>query len=180
MPAAAKLQEAVRRRRAAGGPAEQTFASLVGLELRPRRLRDASTLWGSLRARQGTEARDGVWMYPDLLPTAADLDDPLGFREDAAAPDELSEEDFDAELKKLLEGDGPRRQDRRRSDPPRDLQPTRSPRCRLAPPTAAQAALRDALRRAPARARHGMTRDCYPDHLTASTLVLPRTPTGCC
>ena len=86
MPAAAKLQEAVRRRRAAGGPAEQTFASLVGLELRPRRLRDASTLWGSLRTRQGTEARDGVWMHPDLLPTAADLDDPLGFREDAVAP----------------------------------------------------------------------------------------------
>ena len=84
MPTAAKLQEAVRRRRAAGGPAEQTFAALVGLELRPRRLRDASTLWGSLRTRQGAEARDGVWMHPDLLPTAADLDDPLGFREGAA------------------------------------------------------------------------------------------------
>ena len=104
MPAAAKLQEAVRRRRAAGGPAEQTFAALVGLELRPRRLRDASTLWGSLRTRQGTEARDGVWMHPDLLPTSADLDDPLGFREDAAAPEELSEDDFDAELRKLLDG----------------------------------------------------------------------------
>ena len=103
MPAAAKLQEAFRRRRAAGGPAEQTFATLVGLELRPRRLRDASTLWGSLRTRQGTEARDGVWMHPDLLPTAADLDDPLGFREGATAPPELSDEDFDAELQKLLD-----------------------------------------------------------------------------
>jgi len=103
MPAAAKLQEAFRRRRAAGGPAEETFASLVGLELRPRRLRDASTLWGSLRTRQGVEARDGVWMHPDLLPTAADLDDPLGFREDATALPELSDEDFDAELKKLLD-----------------------------------------------------------------------------
>src|SRR5690606_1618315 len=61
MPTAGKLQEAVRRRRAAGGPAEETFAALVGLELRPRRLRDASTLWGSLRARQGVEARDLVW-----------------------------------------------------------------------------------------------------------------------
>ncbi|MBB6629116.1 zinc-dependent metalloprotease [Nocardioides sp. KIGAM211] len=107
MPAAAKMQEAVRRRRAAGGPAEQTFATLVGLELRPRRLRDASTLWGSLRTRQGTEARDGVWMHPDLLPTAADLDDPLGFREDASAPETLSDEDFDAELQKLLGGDEP-------------------------------------------------------------------------
>jgi putative hydrolase len=103
MPNAAKLQEAVRRRRAAGGPAEQTFATLVGLELRPRRLRDASTLWGSLRTRQGAEARDGVWMHPDLLPTAADLDDPLGFREGATAPEELSDEDFDAALRELLD-----------------------------------------------------------------------------
>ncbi|WP_114422208.1 zinc-dependent metalloprotease [Nocardioides houyundeii] len=106
MPAAAKLQEAVRRRRAAGGPAEQAFASLVGLELRPRRLREASTLWGSLQSRQGTEARDGVWMHPDLLPTAADLDDPLGFREGAEATGDLSEEEFDAGLRDLL--DGPR------------------------------------------------------------------------
>src|SRR4051812_3102615 len=106
MPAAGRLQEAFRRRRAAGGPAEQTFATLVGLELRARRLRDASTLWGSLRTRQGIEARDGVWMHPHLLPTAADLDDPLGFREDATAPEALTEEDFDAELKKLL-GGGP-------------------------------------------------------------------------
>jgi uncharacterized protein (DUF2342 family) len=110
MPAAAKMQEAVRRRRAAGGPAEQTFATLVGLELRPRRLRDASTLWGSLRTRQGAEARDGVWMSPHLLPTAADLDDPLGFREGAEAIGELSDEDFEAGLRDLLgedEGDQP-------------------------------------------------------------------------
>ncbi|TIC81286.1 zinc-dependent metalloprotease [Nocardioides sp. GY 10113] len=104
MPTAAQLREAVRRRRAAGGPAEQTFAALVGLELRPRRLRDASTLWGGLRARSGEEARDGVWMHPDLLPTAADLDDPLSFRAEATAPEELSAEDFDAELRKLLDG----------------------------------------------------------------------------
>ena len=104
MPTAAKLQEAVRRRRAAGGPAEETFASLVGLELRPRRLRDASTLWGSLRTRQGAEARDGVWMSPHLLPTDADLDDPLGFREGSEAPANLTEDDFDAELRTLLEG----------------------------------------------------------------------------
>lgn len=104
MPAAAKLREACRRRRAAGGPAEDTFATLVGLELRPRRLRDASTLWASLRDRQGIEARDGVWMSPHLLPTSADLDDPLGFREGAEDPGQLSEEQFDAELQQLLDG----------------------------------------------------------------------------
>lgn len=106
MPAAAKMQEAVRRRRAAGGPAEETFAALVGLELRPRRLRDASTLWGSLRSRHGTDARDAVWLHPDLLPTAADLDDPLGFREETAEPLTPSDEDFDAELAKLLDEGG--------------------------------------------------------------------------
>src|SRR6187402_881268 len=106
IPNATKLAEAVRRRRAAGGPAEDTFAALVGLELRPRRLRDAATLWGSLRTRQGTEARDGVWMNPALLPTAADLDDPLGFREGASTPEEMSEEDFDAALLAMLDGAG--------------------------------------------------------------------------
>jgi hypothetical protein len=55
-------------------------------------------------------------MHPDLLPTAADLDDPLGFREGASAPTELSEEDFDAELRKLLEG--PDSSDQ--SEPPAD------------------------------------------------------------
>jgi putative hydrolase len=107
MPSAAKLQEAMRRRRAAGGPAEATFAALVGLELRPRRLRDASTLWGSLRARQGQEARDAVWAHPDLLPSAADLDDPLGFREDMKAPAELTDEAFDAAIQELLDGERP-------------------------------------------------------------------------
>jgi hypothetical protein len=42
-------------------------------------------------------------MSPHLLPTDADLDDPLGFREGADAI-ELSEDDFDAELRNLLEG----------------------------------------------------------------------------
>src|SRR5215210_4277975 len=110
LPGHAALAETMRRRRASGGPAEQTFATLVGLELRPRRLRDASTLWGALRQRQGAEARDGVWMSPHLLPTAADLDDPLGFREGASTPEELSKEDFDAGLRDLLDGpDGPDR-----------------------------------------------------------------------
>ena len=106
MPDAAKMQEAVRRRRAAGGPAEETFAALVGLELRPRRLRDASTLWGSLRSRQGKEARDAVWAHPDLLPTSSDLDDPLGFREDLPEVAELSDEDFDKAIGALLDDEG--------------------------------------------------------------------------
>ncbi|HYN75233.1 MAG TPA: zinc-dependent metalloprotease [Candidatus Limnocylindria bacterium] len=79
LPSAAALRETVRRRRATGGPAEQTFATLVGLELRPRRLRDAAALWEELASARGTEGRDAVWEHPDLLPTADDLDDPAGF-----------------------------------------------------------------------------------------------------
>jgi putative hydrolase len=105
MPAAVALSEATRRRRAAGGPAEQTFASLVGLELRPRRLRDAATLWAALRDRFGPDARDAVWSHPDLMPTAADLDDPLGFTPQNA--DAGGDNDWDAALGELLDGGAP-------------------------------------------------------------------------
>ncbi|GAB2779955.1 zinc-dependent metalloprotease [Streptomyces daliensis] len=79
LPSASALRETLRRRRASGGPAEQTFATLIGLELRPRRLRDASRLWASLADARGAEGRDALWEHPDMLPTAADLDDPDGF-----------------------------------------------------------------------------------------------------
>ncbi|BBJ41110.1 hypothetical protein SSPO_038280 [Streptomyces antimycoticus] len=79
LPSADALRETLRRRRASGGPAEQTFATLIGLELRPRRLRDASRLWASLTDARGLEGRDGLWAHPDMLPTAQDLDDPDGF-----------------------------------------------------------------------------------------------------
>ena len=79
LPSIASLNESMRRRRATGGPAEATFASLVGLELRPRRLRDAAALWGLLATRRGIDARDALWAHPDLLPTATDLDDPFAY-----------------------------------------------------------------------------------------------------
>lgn len=79
LPGAEALRETLRRRRATGGPAEQTFATLVGLQLRPRQLRAASTLWRALTEARGIEGRDAVWAHPDLVPTAQDLDDPAGF-----------------------------------------------------------------------------------------------------
>lgn len=101
LPSAPALREAVRRRRAVGGPAEHTLATLVGLELRPRRLRDAATLWAAVAAGNGTQARDDIWNHPDLMPSGQDLDDPIGYaehyRERLNTPDDL-----DAELRKLL------------------------------------------------------------------------------
>lgn len=96
-----RLAEATRRRRATGGPAEQTFASLVGLELRPRRLRDAANLWAAVRDQHGAEARDRIWSHPDLLPTSADLDDPLGFTERLG---QAGHDAVDAALDELLSG----------------------------------------------------------------------------
>jgi putative hydrolase len=79
LPSAAPLRETVRRRRATGGPAEQTFATLVGLELRPRRLREASAFWTAVRLARGVDGRDAVWAHPDLVPTTDDLVDPASF-----------------------------------------------------------------------------------------------------
>ena len=103
LPSAPALREAVRRRRATGGPAEHAFASLVGLELRPRRLRDAAQLWASLTAERGADGRDAIWRHPDLLPNAEDLDDPTGFSARRSAA-EAQENEVDAALAKLLAG----------------------------------------------------------------------------
>ena len=102
LPAAQALAEAIRRRRATGGPAEKTFGALVGLELRPRRLRDAANLFAALEAAGGSALRDAAWEHPDLAPGAADLDDPLAYveRRTSGAVDAL-----DAELDALLRGE---------------------------------------------------------------------------
>jgi putative hydrolase len=97
LPEAMKLAEAVRRRRATGGPAEHTFATLVGLELRPRRLREAGALWRSLTDVRGNEGRDAIWEHPDLLPTAADLDDPDAFVHGKADELDLSQLELPAD-----------------------------------------------------------------------------------
>ena len=99
------LQESVRRTRAAGGPAEHTFAALVGLELRPRRMREAAAWWqertpdlDAAGAGTALAERDSVWSHPDLLP---DLGGPSGTEQG-----QQSGSDLDAELAQLL-GDGP-------------------------------------------------------------------------
>lgn len=89
LPQAAALAETIRRRRV-GGAAQKTFAGLVGLELRPRRLRDAANLWAALDAAGGQRLRDGRWAHPDLAPTAADLDDLIGYVERARGADETA------------------------------------------------------------------------------------------
>lgn len=79
LPQAAAIQETFRRRRATGGPAEQTFETLIGLEFRPRRMRAAATIWAQLGETRGLAGRDALWNAPDLLPDIDALDDPSSF-----------------------------------------------------------------------------------------------------
>jgi putative hydrolase len=115
LPQSSALAETIRRRRV-GGAAQKTFAGLVGLELRPRRMRDAANLWAALENAGGQTLRDGRWSHPDLAPTSGDLDDIIGFVERAtgqARPEEpvqglpegaLGAEELGTDLDSVLRG----------------------------------------------------------------------------
>lgn len=105
LPGTSALSETLRRRRATGGPAEQTFATLVGLELRPRKMREAATLWEKLTEAVGADQRDAVWQHPDLLPGAADLDEPAAFIDRALGGDTTGLDQALADLEKDLKRD---------------------------------------------------------------------------
>lgn len=105
LPKADAIAEMVRRRRATGGPAESAFSTLVGLELRPRRLREAAAMWQQISDAVGDEQRDALWSHPDLIPTGEDIDNPAALiaRLEARARGEVPEPDeVDTALENLL------------------------------------------------------------------------------
>jgi putative hydrolase len=95
LPSSAAIAETVRRRRASGGPAESAFATLVGLELRPRRLREAAAMWQQVTDAVGDAGRDALWAHPDAVPTGDDIDDPQALvarlTGGAAEPDDIDQ-----------------------------------------------------------------------------------------
>ncbi len=93
---AVALDEAFRRRRAAGGPAEKLFAGLIGLELRPKRMREAAQLWEKLTELKGQANRDEIWQHPDLLPSLDDLSDIQAYLDSQSI-------DLMAELNRIIE-----------------------------------------------------------------------------
>lgn len=68
------LKETMRRRRAAGGPAEKTFSALMGLQLRPKLNREAADFFDKYSQSKSTEERDQLWSHPDLLPSPEQLE----------------------------------------------------------------------------------------------------------
>jgi|GEM_PF-2031846 len=106
IPGTEALSEMLRRRRATGGPAEQTFATLLGLELRPRKMREAAVLWERLTEAAGIDARDAVWQHPDLMPSSDDLDEPAGFIDRVIGGD-VDTVDVDALIAEIQRESGP-------------------------------------------------------------------------
>jgi len=100
LPRSAAIAEVVRRKRSAGGPAEKTYLTLIGLELRPRKLREASAMWKEITDKVGIQKRDAIWSHPDLLPTDADIQDPTALI--AKLSNGATEDDMDQALRDLL------------------------------------------------------------------------------
>ncbi|MDO5676388.1 MAG: zinc-dependent metalloprotease [Propionibacteriaceae bacterium] len=104
MPNAPQLEEVLHRRRGSASPVTSVFTELLGLDLRPRLVRDAKNLWAAVEHDRGMEGRDAVWGHPDLLPSRQHLADPLSFTT-ADLGETVEEDDMDAELRRLLEGE---------------------------------------------------------------------------
>ena len=110
LPHLEQLREMTRRERAVGGPAEQTFESLLGLHLHPKRLREAADLWEHITADEGVQGRDDHWSHPDLLPSLpvkAEADEggtstSAEGQSEQKADTPATSVDWDAELDKLL------------------------------------------------------------------------------
>jgi len=90
LPSMIRLRETQQRRRATNSPTQQLFATLVGLEVSPRRTREAIAFWEKIATLKDIQVRDQIWDESFLLPTAADLNNPEGFLKAREIPDDLS------------------------------------------------------------------------------------------
>lgn len=86
----ASLQETQRRRRATQSPTQELFASLIGLEVSPRTIRECSNFWQAMTNSLTIEERDGLWEDPYALPRSGEVSDPESFLNSRRVPDDLS------------------------------------------------------------------------------------------
>ncbi|MGV2902824.1 zinc-dependent metalloprotease, partial [Microbacterium sp. AGC62] len=73
-----------------------------------RRMREASAMWQAVTDAVGISARDSLWDYPDLMPTAEDIDDPSALVARLQAVERGEQpvaDEFDEALARLLDGD---------------------------------------------------------------------------
>ncbi len=90
LPSLIQLRETQQRRRATKSPTQELFATLVGLEVSPRRTREAITFWEKIVELNDVKSRDEIWDESFLLPRADQLGDAEGFLKSRTVPDDLS------------------------------------------------------------------------------------------
>lgn len=90
LPSLTRLRETQQRRRATKSPTQELFAALVGLEVSPRRTREAIKFWEKIVDISDTKSRDEIWDEAFLLPSADQLSDPERFLRERTVPDDLS------------------------------------------------------------------------------------------
>ena len=100
LPSLAPISELFARHRATSGALEKTFETLLGLELQPKLRREAKAMWSSIDATLGAQKRDSLWSHPDQLPSEVEVRNP----EQLIARLGSEGDDFDAQLRKLLDG----------------------------------------------------------------------------
>lgn len=90
LPSYPALSETLRRSRATKSPTQQLFATLLGLEVSPRKMRECSLFWFEVESEIGLAGRDQRWEDPALLPKSQDLADVSKFLNSTIVPDDLS------------------------------------------------------------------------------------------
>jgi len=90
LPSILRLRETQQRRRATNSPTQQLFASLVGLEVSPRKMREAMAFCQKIVELQDVAFRDRIWEEAFLLPTSDQLLNPEEFIKSRIVPDDLS------------------------------------------------------------------------------------------
>jgi putative hydrolase len=90
LPSYPALSETLRRARATKSPTQQLFATLLGLEVSPRKMRECALFWFEVESEIGLALRDQRWEDPALLPRSEDLADVNKFLNSTIVPDDLS------------------------------------------------------------------------------------------
>lgn len=90
LPALVQLRETQLRRRATKSPTQELFSTLVGLEVSPRRSREATSFWEKIVELRDIKTRDEIWDEAYLLPRADQLGDAEAFLKSRTVPDDLS------------------------------------------------------------------------------------------
>ncbi|MFM7889576.1 MAG: zinc-dependent metalloprotease [Actinomycetota bacterium] len=90
LPSLVRLRETQQRRRATKSPTQELFATLVGLEVSPRRTREAIAFWEKIVELRDVKSRDEIWDESFLLPRADQLGDAEAFLKSRTVPDDLS------------------------------------------------------------------------------------------